>query len=147
MEKNNNDLFYACSLIEVIGRKTRNRRRDVIDQLGKKTVKRIYDYADVLHCEPIEKVADDFIDEYKIKEGKFDNVSECKYEVPSYWSIGAVFERLIEDSFEKEEEVITGLEEVYHSWIEEHISDYNTDFFYQSREYIALCYKEGEILE
>ena len=36
--------------------------------------------------------------------------------------------------------------EVYHSWIDAVISDYNTDFYYQSRDYIAACYKEGEVL-
>lgn len=147
MEKNNSNLFYTCSLIEYIGRQTKNKRNDVIDQLGIKTVERIYHYADIFHCEPIAKVADDFIEKFGVEYGKFDNVSDCKYEVPSYWSIGAVFERLIEDSFEKEEDVIKGLDEIYHSWIEKHISDYNTDFFYQSREYIAVCYAEGEVLE
>ena len=31
-------------------------------------------------------------------------------------------------------------------WIDAHISDYNTDFYYQPRDYIAACYKAGEIL-
>ena len=55
-------------------------------------------------------------------------------------------DRLIEDSFE-DEEIVDGIWEVYHSWIDAHISDYNTDFYYQSRDYIAACYKEGEVLE
>ncbi|MCB6991901.1 hypothetical protein LI177_00050 [bacterium 210820-DFI.6.37] len=146
MEKNNDALFYTCSLIEYIGRITVNRRPDIIDQLGKETVARIYEYADVFHCEPIEKVANDFIEEYEIKNGEFDNVTACKYLIPDYWDIGSVFERLIEDSYE-EQQVIDGLFEVYHSWIEEKISDYNTDFYYQSREYIAVCYEEGEVLD
>lgn len=146
MEKNNNALFYTCSLIEFIGRETKNRRSDVIDALGKDMVTRIYNYADVFHCEPIAKVAADFIDEYQIKAGGFDNVKSCKYLLPDYWDIGEVFERLIEDSYE-EEQVINGLFEVYHSWIEGSISNYNTDFYYQSREYIAVCYQEGEVLD
>lgn len=146
MEKNNDALFYTCSLIEYIGRITVNRRSDIIDQLGKETVARIYEYADVFHCEPIEKVANDFIEEYEIKNGEFDNVTACKYLIPDYWDIGSVFERLIEDSYE-EQQVIDGLFEVYHSWIEEKISDYNTDFYYQSWEYIAVCYEEGEVLD
>lgn len=146
MERNNDALFYTCSLIEYIGRITLNRRPDIIDLLGKETVARIYEYADVFHCEPIEKVANDFIEEYEIKNGEFDNVTACKYLIPDYWDIGSVFERLIEDSYE-DQQVIDGLFEVYHSWIEEKISDYNTDFYYQSREYIAVCYEEGEVLD
>lgn len=74
-------------------------------------------------------------------------MAACKYEVPSYWAIGAVFERLIEDSFKERGDAVKGLDGIYHSWIEAHISNYNTDFFYQSREYIAACYAEGEVLE
>ena len=43
-------------------------------------------------------------------------------------------------------EIMKGIWEVYHSWIDAVISDYNTDFYYQSRDYIAACYKEGEVL-
>lgn len=141
-----NDLFYTCSLIEYIGRETHNLRADVIDKMGKSIVNRIYNYADVFHCEPIEKVANDFIERCQIDDGDFDNVGKCRYDVPSYWDIGAVFARLIEDIF-SESLLIDGLFEVYHSWIEPHISNYNTDFFYQTREYIAVCYEEGQVLE
>ena len=54
--KNNNDLFYICSLIEYIGRKTKQPRKKVADYLGRKHIHRIYEHADVFHCEPIEKV-------------------------------------------------------------------------------------------
>jgi hypothetical protein len=40
-----------------------------------------------------------------------------KYTIPDYWDIGEVFERLIEDTFEVND-VIEGIFEVYHSWIE-----------------------------
>ena len=69
--KNNSNLFYTCSLIEYIGRKKKRTRREVVDFLGKDTVKRIYDYADVFHCETIEKVASEFMDECQIKLGSF----------------------------------------------------------------------------
>ena len=99
----------------------------------------------MFHCEPIEKVAAEFIEENGIKEGEFDNEKECKYRVPDYWDIGEVYERLIEDSYE-DEKILEGLWKVYHSWIDAHLSDYNTDFYYQPRDYIAACYKEGEIV-
>ena len=144
--KNNNNLFFTCSLIEYIGRKSKRTRKEVTHFLGKERIRRIYEYVDVFHCEPIEKVAAEFIEESGITEGSFDNVGECRYRVPDYWDIGEVYERLIEDSFE-DEEIVDGIWEVYHSWIDAHISDYNTDFYYQPRDYIAACYKEGEVLE
>lgn len=143
--KNNNKLFYTCSLIEYIGRVRKRTRREITDILGIENIKRIYEYADVFHCEPIEKVASEFIEECKILDGIFENVAECQYKVPNYWDIGEVFERLIEDCYE-DDKVVEGLWEIFHSWIEPYISDYNTDFYYQSREYIAACYKKGKVL-
>ncbi len=146
MEKNNNALFFICSLIEFIGRETKNKRGDIVDYLGKSDICQIYQYADVFHCEPIAKVADDFITKDNIKEGRYDNIKNCKYMVPDYWDIGDVFARLIEDAFQ-EENVVEAVSQIYHSWIADKILDFNSDFYYQSREYIAVCYKEGKIVE
>lgn len=144
--KNDNALFFTCSLIEYIGRKQKQKRSSVVRCMGKDIIKRIYDYADVFHCEPIEKVADDFISKCGIPADSFDNVSKCRYEVPDYWTMGEVYERLIEDIFENTTgSIIDCLIEVYTSWIDDVISNYNTDFYYQSREYICVCYKEGRI--
>jgi len=143
--KNNSKLFFTCSLIEFIGRKKKRTRREIVDYIGENTVERIYEYADVFHCEPIEKVAAEFIEECKIQEGNFDNVGECRYRVPDYWTIGEVYERLIEDCF-SDEEIVTGIWSVFHSWIDESISNYNTDFYFQPRDYIAACYMKGVVL-
>ena len=146
--KNNSALFYTCSLIELIGRRQKQKRSVLVRTMGKAAAERIYRYADVFHCEPIEKTADDFITNLNIPEGTFDNVADCRYMVPDYWTIGEVYERLIEDvSGENEEQVIDRLMEVYESWIDGAISDYNTDFYYQPRDYIYECYKEGRVLE
>ena len=145
MEKNNSALFFTCSLVEFIGRETKNKRQDILNYLGKEEVSRIFKYADVFHCEPIEKVAEDFIERNSIVQGEFDNVAACKYTVPDYWDIGEVFELLIEDIY-KEAEVIKGIFEIYQSWIADKILNFNSDLYYQSREYIAICYREGKII-
>lgn len=144
--KNNSSLFYTCSLIEVIGRRQKLKRSELVRFMGKKTIARIFRYADVFHCEPIEKTADDFISNLNIPEGIFDNVASCRYTVPDYWTIGEVYERLIEDiSGDDTEHIVDRLVDVYTSWIDHAISNYNTDFYYQSREYIYECYREGTI--
>ena len=58
---------------------------------------------------------------------------------------GEVYERLIEDCY-TDEQILMGIWEVYHSWVDEWISNYNTDFYFQPRDYIAACYKKGEVL-
>lgn len=141
--KNNSALFFTCSLIEYIGREQKQKRSAVVSLLGD-NLRRIYEYADVLHCEPIAKVAEEFINLSRIPEGTFDNVTACHYEAPDYWTMGEVYERLIEDV--AGEDILTALRQVYASWMDERLSDYNTDLFYQPRDYIKECYLAGEIL-
>lgn len=144
--KNNSSLFYTCSLIEYIGRERHLKRSEVVGYLGEEIINRIYRYADVFHCEPIPKTADDFIGMCHIPMGSYDNVAKCRYTVPDYWTIGEVYERLIEDlSGDNEDAVIQNLIEVYGSWINDALSNYNTDFYYQPRDYIYESYLEGQI--
>ena len=140
-----NDLFYVCSLIEYIGRERKLRRADVVSALGEETIRRIYRYADTFHCEQIAKVADDFITLCAIPSGDFDNVAKCRYAVPGYWDIGAVYARLIEDVADGAD-TVSKLMEVYASWMSDALSRFNSDLFYQSRGYIAECYRAGTIL-
>ena len=46
--KNDNALFYTCSLIEFIGRRQKQKRAYIVNTLGKSVVKRIYTHSDVL---------------------------------------------------------------------------------------------------
>ena len=100
------------------------------------------------HCEPIEKTADDFITLRQIPQGSFDNVAACRYTVPDYWTIGEVYERLIEDTAQEDTDaaIVDKLMEVYTSWIDTAISNYNSDFYYQSRDYIADLLSGGRNL-
>ena len=144
MTKNDSALFYTCSLIEFIGRKCHQNRGELADKLGAETVSRIYRNADVFHCEVIDSVADRFIEMRSIPEGTFDNVTACKYNIPDYWTIGAVYARLIEDVCD--EITAENILAIYSSWISDAISNYNTDFYYQPRDYIKECYLAGKVL-
>ena len=117
--KNDNALFYTCSLIEFIGRKQKQKRAYIVNTLGKSVVKRIYTHSDVLHCEVIDRVAEEFINMCSIKTGDFDNIAKCKYEVPDYWTIGEVYGHLIEDVQPNEnvDIIIETLFKVYNFWV------------------------------
>ena len=137
-------LMYTCSLIEFICRRNRLRRGEVVRELGRDAVMRIYRHADVLHSEAIEGVADEYIRMSDMAEGDYDNVGTCRYDVPDYWTMGEVFERLIEDVTTGD--VLATLHEVYDSWMCDALSNYNSDLFYQPRDYLRECYLAGEIL-
>ena len=143
----NSALFFTCSLVEYIGRERKLTRRSVVSALGESHIRRIYSHADVLHCEPIAAVADAYIELADIGTGDFDNVAAARYLVPDYWTIGEVFARLIEDVRAPGDDAVSVLRDVYGSWISDALSNYNTDFYYQPRDYIAECYRQGTVLE
>lgn len=145
MIMNIDDLRYTCSLIEYIGRKTKNTRKSVVEALGEKYLNHILNHADVFHCEQIDEVADRFIEACNIKLGDFDNVASCKYDVPNYWDIGEVYQRLISSLVL--DDVISKLIEVYSSWITRYIDNYNIAVYYMTPEYLKLSYEEGKLLD
>lgn len=142
-----NDLFYTCGLIEYIARKTKNIRSEVVKKLGKDRISKIYEFADVYHCENIDAVSDDFIEDASIVPGTFDNVADCGYAVPSHWDIGKVYKRLIKmvAAYEKIG-VVDALIEVYNSFISSKIDDYNSSVYYENPNYIFEYYIEKEML-
>ena len=130
-------------MIEYMGRMRKLRRSEVVRTLGMDDIKRIYAHADVLHSEPIENVAHEYTESSKMPTGDFDNVGACRYEAPDYWTIGEVYERLIEDVANDPAE---GIMTVYTSWIDDAISNYNSDFYYQPRDYLRECFLAGTVL-
>lgn len=142
-----NDLFFTCSLIDYIARKTKNKRADVVNTLGEERIRKIYDLADVYHCDNIERVSDDFICESGMEDGTFDNVKMCGYAIPSHWDIGKVYKRLIKSVSEYEKiDVIDALMKIYNSFISEKIDDYNSSMYYENPSYLLECYLENEVL-
>lgn len=145
-DKSSNDLFFTCSLIDYIARKTKNRRRDVVNALGRVRLKKIYELADVYHSDNIDDVSDDFICQAGISEGNFDNIKAAKYAIPSHWDIGKVYKRLVLGiAREKNLDIVDALICAYNSFVSEKIDDYNSSFYYDAPQNILNAYLYGEI--
>lgn len=144
--KEENDLFFTCSLIEYIARKTKNTKKYIVAKLGKSNIEKIYELAEVYHSENIEKVADELIEKAGIEQSNYDIISTCKYRVPTYWEIGKIYRTLILNVDNNPNNYIKTLIEVLSSWIIEKIDNYNSSMYYENPEYIYECYKEGKIL-
>ena len=117
-----NDLFFVCSLIELIARKTKNTKKYIIKKLGKEKIKKIYELCNAL----------------KLYQGK--------YRIPTIWELGRIYQRLIIMVNNKEEEYIDTLLEVLSSWIIEKIDNYNSSMYFENPEYIYECYVENKII-
>ena len=145
--KIDNDLFFVCSLIEIIGRLTKNHRSDVVSALGKDVLRKYLELADVYHCEPIENTAKDLSEKCGISEGDFDNTIGA-YNLPTIFDIAKVYKRLIVNVIENNDTTpIDALFDVYASYISDKISDYGCSMYYENPEYLYLSYIAGEPLK
>ena len=145
-EKQKNDFFYVCSLIEYIARQTQNKRGVIVNILGREGIeKQLYD-AEVNHCLSFEQVSDEIIQQYKIPDGTFDTITECKYTVPGFLDIGKLYSIMIEDCAEEGKEA-DELLKIFSSFISDKISDFQTDVYYQNPSYLECSYEAGYLLD
>lgn len=144
-EKEKDDVYYVCSLIEYISRKTKNHRQDVIRYFSKKDIERQLRIAEVNHCLSFEQVSDEIIEEFDIKNGDFDTVNECKYEVPSVTSIGMLYQELVLSTMQNEN-AAEGIINIFSSFITDEISDFNSSVYYTNPDYLRCSYLEGKML-
>jgi hypothetical protein len=150
-DTNANNLFFLCSLIEYIGRQTRNHRNVVVNAIGKKKLQHIFDLADVYHSENINKLTFELREKYHIEDGFFDNIANAKYSIPTHWDIGKVYKRLIIDVHQSQSEaeekpIIDTLVEIYNSWLSRKIEDFNSSVYYESPAYLFHSYLKGDNL-
>ena len=136
-EKQKDDIYYVCSLIEFIARKTKNHRQDVIRHFSKADVERQLRLAEVNHCLSFEQVADELIEDYGISDGDFDTVKECRYDVPSFLSIGMLYQELVLSTM-KTEDAPQGIIDIF--------SDFNSNVYYTNPDYLRCSYLEGKML-
>lgn len=143
-EKEQDNLFYFCTLVEFIARKTKNTRRDVIAYFSKSMIERQLRLAEVNHCLSFEQVSDELIEELSIAVGASDSVGDCKYIVPSESSIGRVYQRLILATVK--DDLPQKIIDVFSSFISDEISNFNSNVYYSNPSYILCSYEEGKLL-
>lgn len=147
--KESNDVFFVCSLIEHIARRTKNHRSVVVNGLGRDKLQHIFNLADIYHSDNMDKVSDELIDDCKIEMGHFDNVLTSNYSIPTIWDIGKVYKRLILDVVQSRNtsDFIGVLMEVYNSWISRKIENFNSSMYFENPDYIFQSYLAGDVLD
>ena len=126
---NKDDLFYVCSMIEFVARETHNKVKDVVGKMTDEDLVHQLRTAGVNHCL------------------SFDNITTCKYSVPTVTSIGRVYQTLILNVMGLYANVVEAIKTVYNSFISDEISDFNSNVFYSNPDYIKCSYEAGELLD
>lgn len=142
-EREKDNIYYVCSLLEYLSRKTHNQRKAVIGYFSKEDIERQLELAEVNHCLSFEQVSDELIEDFSIQTGNYDPESESYYPIPSITAIGAVYQRLVVSTAE---DPAQGILDVFSSFISEEISDYNSSAYYQNPDYLRCSYLEGRLL-
>lgn len=138
------DVFYVCTLIEYIARKTKNHRQDVVKHFTINDIWHLLEAAPVNHCLSFEQVSDEVIEDYQITEGNFDTVKECRYQVPSETAIGRVYQALVLSLYA--DNYAQGIFDVFASFISDEISDFNSNVYYSNPDYLKYSFQEGHML-
>lgn len=147
MKFDKDDIFYLCTMIEFVSRKTHNKSKDIVAALSAEDIEHELKAASVNHCLSFEQVCDEWIEEYDIKDGNFDNILSCRYAVPAVTAIGRVFQQLITDVLKNGNTIVGVIKEVYFSFISDEITNYNSSVYYSNPSYIYYSYMEGMLLD
>ncbi|MCD8198021.1 MAG: hypothetical protein LUE24_12810 [Lachnospiraceae bacterium] len=145
-DKEKNDYFYVCSLIEFTARKTNNKRGIVVNALGLDGVRKQLKDAEVNHCLSFEQISDELIGQYAVTDGNFDTITNCKYRIPGFMDIGRLYMYLIQDLAKPGTEAET-LMVVFKSFLSDEISNFSTGVYYENLSYLEESFKAGYLLE
>lgn len=143
-EEYKDDVFYVCTLIEYIARKTKNHRQDVVKHFTISDILHQLEAAPMNHCLSLEQVSDEVIEDYHITEGTFDTVKECRYQVPPETAIGRVYQALVLSLYV--DNYAQGILDVFASFISDEISDFNSNVYYSNPDYLKYSFQEGYML-
>lgn len=143
------DLYFTCYLIELIGRARKLERKEVVNVLGVDGLRTIYHDASVLHCLSPERNVDEQCELYNIPCGTFDNIAECTWTPPSAAGIGRLYASVCAYAFKVREcadtDLMHAVMEVYNSFLDEAISDYTSPTYWQGYDYFYRCWDDKSL--
>lgn len=145
-EISKDDLYFVCYMIERVARKLKQKNSYVVNSISKDNLTHLLSVANVLHCENPLDVEEAWITDYSLVMGDFDITSvndALVTKVPSPLQIGKVYQRLILDTLQPQEDYVDGLLRVYNNDICDVIDNYNCSAFYEPSYVIARAYQAG----
>ena len=141
-----NDLYFICYMIERVARKLHQRNCYVVNRIGKDELKHLISVANVLHAENPLAVEDAWIRDYALEKGNADVTlvdKELVDKIPTPLQMGKVYQRLIVDTLQPDENYVEGIIRVYNGEICDVIDNYNCSAYYEPSYVVARAYLNG----
>lgn len=141
-----NDVFFMCYMVERLGRRLHRRNKYVVNKIGYDELVRLLSVANVLHCKNPLDVEDEWIEDFNLKEGKFNiydvDTELCKI-IPTDLDMGKVYSRLVVDTLLPDEDYAQAMIRVYNNKICKKIDCYSNGAFYEPSYVIVRAYNNG----
>ena len=141
-----NDLYFICYMVERVARKLHQKNRYVVNKIGRDELKHLISVANVLHAENPLAVEDRWLKDYDLKAGNVD-VSDVDPSlvdtIPTALQMGKVYQRLINDTLQPNENYVDGLFRVYNNELCDVIDNYNCSAYYEPSYVVARAYLNG----
>ena len=140
-----NDIYFVCYMIERIARKLHQHNRYVVERMGENGLYRQLSLASTTHCLNPLQVEDEWIEEYHMEKGTFDNTNiNLSYtdKVPSPTQMGKVYARLIQ-SVSNPDNLLQVFRQVYNSPVSDTIDNYNCSAYYEPSYVQTRAYFNG----
>jgi len=141
-----NDLYFICYMVERVARKLHQRNRYVVNSIGKEELKHLISVANVLHAENPLAVEDAWIRDYALEQGDVDVTlvdKDLVDKIPTPLQMGKVYQRLIVDTLQPNENYVDGIIRVYNDEICDVIDNYNCSAYYEPSYVVARAYLNG----
>lgn len=141
-----NDVFYVCYMVERVARRIHQRNRYVVNAIGKSALEHILSVANALHCENPLQTESGWISEYQLESGDFDVADvdpELVSTIPTPLEMGKVYQRLILDTLQPDENYADAILRVYNDELCDVIDNYNCSAYYEPSYVIARAYLNG----
>ncbi len=145
-EVTEDDLYFLCYMIERVARRLHQRNRYVVNRIDRSEWMRLISLANVLHCENPLKIEDEWIEDYELQTGSFDVLdvdTELAKIIQTPTQMGKVYQRLILQTLQSEENYVVGLIRVYNDELCETLDNYTCGAFYEPSYFIARAYYNG----
>ena len=133
-------------MIERMARKLHQRNRYVVNSIGKEELKHLISVANVLHAENPLAVEDAWIRDYALEQGDADVTlvdKDLVDKIPTPLQMGKVYQRLIVDTLQPNENYVDGIIRVYNDEICDVIDNYNCSAYYEPSYVVARAYLNG----
>lgn len=142
-DKTINSILYFCTLLEYIRRSRKISMKNIIEHLSKDDIENELNESEINHCDSFDESAYNFCDKYNINQK---DIGDYDYS-PSFLEIGYVYKNLIIDvANESNESIADVIIKVLSSFIIDEISNYESDTYCSSSDYLLKSYYSGHLL-